>query len=218
MRKTLKSILSIIFYTVVGLIFLWGLIGIFYAVPQMNKIKAEYAQTKPIYKNRPVPDEISFLPNVQKTKTERIEYRYSDDERRARAAEYRLKINKRDGVYYWDSNGGKPLTVVTETKHDPYIGRPRWSTTFTAQDGSGSIVIFHDTYTTKGWCRDGSYHAIYREERLNEQRVFRGSSRFFPPRPDDWCKTLNDTLWEKGYYWYVYLQTPAHVVMQQSRN
>lgn len=179
----------------------WGVVGIVYAVPKIKEIKREYLKSPDYLQksmNRPIPDTIYMLPNLQQTPAEKIKYEY-DDEGRAQAAAHALKINKRSGVYYWDSNGGRPLNVATEVRHDSMHARARKATIFTAQDGSGSIVIWHDNHITRGWCgRHGQLSSRYQEKRHNEGRIFYGSSRFFPDRPENWCQMYDDRLRAEG--------------------
>lgn len=200
MPKTIKSWLFIAYITVIAALLIGSFPGVHERKMRRAQIMREYNLTAEEYKkinNRPIPDSIYMLPYREITPTKNTKYDRSEEGHEIREADA-LKINKRDGVYYWDSNGGRPLTVVTKRGKMSENGFARKISTFTAGDGSGSIVIGHDGYELKGACHyPMGRNAQYIEYRLNEHRDFFGRPTFFPPRPNGWCKTLETRLNEE---------------------
>lgn len=200
MYKIVKSKLFIGFMIVFCILAVWQVVVGHYVNKRITEIKQEFAEEQEKFgDDRPLPDSIYLLPEAAVISGKRTYFGTVDENLRIKEANA-LLINKRDGVYYWDSNGKKPLTVVTKVKRSPSGNINRKASIFTAEDGSGSIVIWHDILSTKGGCHhiDQQPNSFYIEERVNEDRKLSGWSRFFPPRPDDWCKPFHERLREEG--------------------
>lgn len=159
----------------------------------------------PNYVPNPYPDEISFIP--YKKVTNQVEYSYQtqvvtsensystiihDDEKKKDS----LIIRKRNGKFYWDSNGKKELMTITGffapmKENGREIKKGKY-TIFTALDGSGTIIIKHDIINSSGSCgyrRKISDYASYKEVKVNQGTILYGGGyrQLFPVKPDDWC-------------------------------
>lgn len=141
------------------------------------------------HKNQPIPDVIEMAPSVKYTQTATLNYKRVKDHKGFLAAlkgKDALKITKRHGQYYWDSQGGVPLLMMTEDhKSFKY-------TIFVAYDASGVIVIKHDN-SMPHYCHLYT-SGYYREYRLPKREWFLGGVGFFPPKPDGWCDSLNEYM------------------------
>ncbi len=105
-----------------------------------------------------------------------------DDERKQDS----LRIVKRNGTYYWDSNGGTELVAHTTDKINLFNGAGKY-TFFIALDGSGIIFIRHDEFPKRGFCPKLRDYASYKEIRVNKREIYRGYGGYYPPKPSNWC-------------------------------
>ena len=105
-----------------------------------------------------------------------------------------LLITRRDGEYYWDSNGGKLLKTTSGffTFNGNRIRKSQYDrkqTIFSALDGSGVIIITHDRLLQISCdSHTGDPYSSYIEIRANKRAIFYGYGGFFPPKPNDWCE------------------------------
>lgn len=170
-------------------------------LPTILKIQAE--DTRNFY-----PNEITLVPSERITSFEKFDYKTlgekttktivpkngpplqvitqnvtrHDDERKQDA----LRIVKRNGTYYWDSNGGAELVAHTTDKINLFNGAGKY-TFFIALDGSGIIFIRHDEFPKRGFCPKLWDYASYREVRVNKREIYWGYGGYFPPKPANWC-------------------------------
>lgn len=154
---------------------------LFLETPDKDK-KLSVMDLYSLHKNQPIPDVIEMVPSVKYTSTETFQYKkrqYYEEFRKALKGKDVLRIRKRNGQYYWDSQGGIPLLVRTYTR-----GSEKY-TVFVAYDASGVIVIHHDN-SAPYFCH--SYTGgNYKEYRLYKREWFLGGASFFPPKPEGWC-------------------------------
>lgn len=148
-------------------------------------------------KSRPLPKEIFLVPTFKASWHQKNTKFSLGGEDEVERMKYALRISKEDGFYVWSSNNNKKLYEVTN--HVTQAGSfPRDITKLVAMDGSGLIVIKHDGYYVKGSCHYPKARlASYREYRFDERITLGGQTMFFPPRPDDWCETLETKLRKK---------------------
>ena len=153
--------------------------------------------------DRSLPDQFELYPTfINNWFGPNIKFSF-DEEGRAEQGKHVLKIVKDNGVYYWASNAYKPL-MVTASKMKLPRDFSRYVTLLSAYDGSGYIIIKHDGFSVKGACDyPAPRHAIYYEFRFDQKKTYYGHTMFFPPRPVDWCKTLETKYreFEESWYW-----------------
>ncbi|PCI97635.1 MAG: hypothetical protein COB14_08845 [Alphaproteobacteria bacterium] len=128
-------------------------------------------------------DVIELIPSAKFTPTETFKFDRTKSRKEyleALKSKDALRITKRNGQYYWDSQGGVPLLMMTETRSAFKY------TIFVAYDSSGVIEIQHDN-SSRGFCH--IYIAgYYREYRLQKREWLQGMTDFFPPKPEGWCE------------------------------
>ncbi len=160
-----------------------------------------------IYIRNPNPDEITLTPSVKITSSGKYKYEtwkliseelverknaepyeskeYHVIEHKNEKEKDALRIVKRNGTYYWDSNGGAELISHT-TDQINLLGRKGIYTIFVALNGSGLIAIKNDEFESRGECNRYKSSANYIEIRANNREIYYGVAGYYPPVIPTW--------------------------------